>query len=152
MGGHSIRGMVHRPRLGPLQVPKIPGTNHRWDPCLQPLKTVPTTQSYPYWNTKGWIHKDSLRPHGGSQMITGPQEKRSSISHTSTKTIDNVFQRYSRNISWNDTAPSPNLHKYNATKRTPCHATQTSTSHTSQHPRTHTGPLQNQKTKTSMSE
>ena len=77
MGGQSIRGMLHRPSLGPLQVPKIPGTDHRWDTCLRPLQTVITTQSFTYWNTKGLSHKDIYRYHRFSQRITGPIENHS---------------------------------------------------------------------------
>ena len=45
MGGQSIRGMVHRSLLGPLQVPKIPGMNHRWDTYIRPVQTLPTKHS-----------------------------------------------------------------------------------------------------------
>ena len=47
MGGQSIRGMVHRPFLGPLQVPKIPSTNHRGDMCLRTIQIHPQHSCVP---------------------------------------------------------------------------------------------------------
>ena len=88
IGVQIIRGMVDMHRLGPLQVPKIPGTNHRWVPCLWTVQTVPTKQSYLYWNTKGCRHEGTERPHRCSKSIAVQRDKPSGKSHTSTSNID----------------------------------------------------------------
>ena len=139
-GRTSIRFVVRRPCLGPLQVPKIPGTYHRFYTCISSIPTVPTAQSCPHWSTKGCSRWCIKRPHQGSQKNAVSRDKPYGTSHTSTRNIDENIQRYNREIPWGETAPIPNIHQSNVTEFTPYCDTQPSTGYTIQHPRNHIWP------------
>ena len=124
MGGQSIICMLHRPRLGQLQVPKIPGTDHRWDLCLCPVQTIHTTQSCLYWNTKVRIHEDSYRPHQGSKSITVPRENYAGRHTQSLETLtkkSKMHQIQFLNGHW--PKPKPPQTQRNREQSVPPHAT-----------------------------